>query len=134
MSDDNTIRIVEVQETKFGEKAVVDSPYDAKNYIKHLPWKEYSEELKEHESLQSKAEARAGADTNTKTSAFLTPFTEMEQYGFSDDFATHVSWDPSALDTGGAWTIDVEALEEAVDFWQFAGFDVEVDVDVDVDV
>lgn len=134
MSDDNTIRIVEVQETKFGEKAVLDSPYDAKNYIKHLPWQEYSEELQEHDSLQAKAEARADDDTNTKTSMFRDPLIDMEQYGFSDDFATHVGWDPSALDTGGAWTIDVEALDEAVDFWQFAGFTVEVDANIDLDV
>lgn len=132
MSDDNTIRIAEVQETRFGEKAVIDSPYDAKHYIKVLPWKEYAEELTEYDSLKDKAETRW--DENLKTSEMRDLFAEVDQYGFSDDLATHASWDPGALDGGGAWTIDVDAVEEVADFWRFAGFEVEVDVDIDLDV
>ncbi len=127
MSDDNTIEIVEVQETDFGEKAVVDSPFDAKDYIKHLPWKEYQEEVDEHGSLKEKAESRG---TNVKSSEMLEVFDAMEKYGFSDDFATHVSWDPDALSGDGAWTIDREAVEEAADFWQFVGFNVEINADL----
>lgn len=118
MSGD-TIEIAEIQETDFGEKAVIESPFEAKDYIKHLPWQEYSEEVAEHGSLKGKAESRG---TNTKTSELVEVFDAMEEYGFSDDFATHVSWDNQQK----AWTIDVDAIDEAADFWQFAGFTVEV--------
>jgi len=127
---DNKIRVAEIQETDFGEKAVIDSPFDAKAHIKHLPWKEYSEEVSEHGSLEGKAQSRG---TNTKTSELYPVFEEMEQYGFSDDFATHVSWEPDAIGPDeGAWTIDVEALPEATDFWEFAGYTVVNDTDVDL--
>lgn len=129
MVDDSTIRVVEVQETEFGEKAVIDSPYESKEYISNLPWKEYQDELQEHGSLKKKAESRG---TNVKTSEMLEVFDAMEQYGFSDEFATHVSWDPNALGPEeGAWTIDVEAVEEAADFWQFVGYNVQIDCDLD---
>jgi len=130
MSDKNTILAVEIQETDFGEKVVLDSPYDSRHIIKNLPWKEYGEEVSEYGSLKEKAEARG---TNTKTSQLMEVFDAYEQYGFSDDFATHVSWDPEALgpDTG-AWTIDREAWVEAADFFQFAGYTVEVEDDVEL--
>lgn len=129
MSDD-TITAVEIQEQDFGEKVVIQSPFEAKDLIKHLPWKAYSEEVDEYGSLKEKAEARG---TNTKTSQLMEVFDAYEKYGFSDDFATHVSWDPNALgpDTG-AWTIDREAWTEAADFFQFAGYTVEVEDDVDL--
>jgi len=127
MTDDNEIVITEVQETDFGEKAVVDSPFDAKDYIKHLPWKEYQEEVSEYGTLKQKAADRG---TNVKTSELLEVFDAMEQYGFADDFATHVSWDPNALGGDGAWTIDREAVEDAADFWQFCGFNVEISTDL----
>lgn len=121
---DNTILAVEVQETDFGEKVVLDSPFESRHHIKHLPWKEYSEEVQEHGSLEEKAKSRG---TNTKTSELQEVFDAMEQYGFSDDFATHVSWDPEAMGPdSGAWTIDVEAWTEAADFFQFCGYSVEV--------
>lgn len=129
MSED-TIEAVEVQETDFGEKVVIKSPFEAKDLIKHLPWKEYGEEVSEYGSLKEKAEARG---TNTKTSELIQVFDAYEKYGFSDDFATHVSWDPEALGPDqGAWTIDREAWVEAADFFQFAGYNVEVADDVDL--
>lgn len=129
MSDDNTIRVVEVIETDFGEKAVIDSPFESKEYIKHLPWKEYGEEVGEHGSLKAKAESRG---TNTKTSELMEVFDAMAQFDFSDDLSTHVSWNPNALDGSGAWTIDRESVGEVVNFWEFAGFNVEVEDDVNV--
>ena len=127
---DNTILAVAVQETDFNEKVVLDSPFEAKDYIKFLPWKAYSEEVKEHGSLKGKAESRG---TNTKTSQLTEVFADIEQYGFSDDFATHVSWDPEALGpNSGAWTIDVNSFDEARDFFEFAGYNVEVADDVDL--
>ena len=128
--DKNTIIAVEIHETDFGEKVVLDSPFEAKDTIKHLPWKEYQEEVDEYGSLKQKAESRG---TNTKTSELTEVFDAMEQYGFSDDFATHVSWDPAALgpDTG-AWTIDADAFTEAKDFFEFCGYSVEVADDVDL--
>lgn len=129
MADKNTITVTGVVETTYGEKAVIDSPYEAKDAISHLPWKEYKEEIAEHGSLREKAESRG---TNTKTSELIELFNAIEQYGFSNDFATHQSWDPNALDDGGAWTIDKDAVPEAVDFWQFLGYTVEMDDAVDL--
>lgn len=127
MSDD-TITLVEVQETQYGEKVVIDSPYETKEWISNLPWKEYSEEVAEHGSLQEKAEDRG---INTKTSELIDVFAEMETYGFSPDLATHNTWDPNALDGSGAWTIDLDAVEEVIDFWEFAGLTVEVSNEVE---
>jgi len=131
MVDDNTIRVESIQEQKYGEKAVIDSPYAAKDYIKFLPWKAYEDELDEHGSLKGKAQNRG---TNTKTSELMKLFDEMEKYGFSNDFATHVSWDPDALDGDGAWTIDAGSVPEAADFWQFAGYTVTTGEGVDLEV
>lgn len=127
MSDDNTIVIDSVQETDFGEKAVVDSPFETKDYISNLPWKEYQEEVSNHGSLKEKAVANG---TNVKTSQLTEVFGAMEKYRFSDDLACHQSWDPDALGGDGAWTIDKEAVEEVTDFWQFCGFNVEINTDV----
>lgn len=127
---DNTIKAVKIQETDFGEKVVLDSPYESKDYIRHLPWKEYQEEVNEHGSLKSKAESRG---VNTKTSELMDVFDAMEQYGFSDEFATHVSWDPDALGPDeGAWTIDREAFGEASDFFEFCGYNIEVEDGVEL--
>lgn len=123
MSDD-VIRAVEVQEQDFGEKVVLDSPFEAKDVIKHLPWKAYEDEVSEYGSLKEKAADRG---TNVKTSELQDVFDAYEAFGFSDDFATHVSWDPNALGPdSGAWTIDVESFEEAAQFFEFAGYTVEV--------
>ena len=127
MSDDNTIVIDSVQETDFGEKVVVDSPFETKDYISNLPWKEYQEEVSNHGSLKEKAAANG---TNVKTSQLTEVFDAMEKYGFSDDLSCHQSWDPDALGGSGAWTIDKEAVEEVTDFWQFCGFNVEINADV----
>jgi len=124
MSDD-TITAVEVIETDFDEKVAIDSPYESRHYIKNLPWKEYGKEVDEHGSLKGKAESRG---INTKTSQLTEVFGAMEEYGFSDDFACHQSWDPDALGAGnGAWTVDRSAWQELADFFQFAGYDVEVE-------
>lgn len=127
MSDD-AIKAADVLETDFGEKVALDSPYESRHLLKYLPWKEYSAEVSEYGSLKEKAEARG---TNTKTSELLQVFEAYEAYDFSDDFATHISWDPVALgpDTG-AWTIDRDAWVEAADFFEFAGYEVEVADDV----
>lgn len=124
MSDDNTIRVAAVIETQYQEKVALDSPYSSRHYLKHLPWKSYEEEVDEHGSLKAKAESRG---TNVKTSELMEVFDAYEQYGFSDDFAAHQSWEPDALGPDdGAWTIDKDSFEEAADFFEFAGFTVEV--------
>lgn len=127
---DNTILAVAVEEQDFGEKVILDSPYESRHIIKNLPWKEYSEEISEHGSLKRKAESRG---INTKTSELTEVFDAMDEYGFSDSLACHQSWDPEALgpDTG-AWTIDVEAFEEVKDFFEFCGYHVEVADDVNI--
>ncbi len=128
MSED-TIRAVEVYEGDFQEKVVLESPYEARHILKHLPWQEYEAEVNEYGSLREKAEARG---TNTKTSELFQVFEAYEKYGFSDKFSTHIGWDPDALGGNGAWTIDANSFAEAADFLQFAGYTVEVADDVDL--
>jgi len=124
---ENTITVAKIIETKWGEKAVIDSPFEAKDYIKHLPFKQYQQEVDEYGSLKEKAAARG---TNVKTSQLFEVFDAMETYGFPNTFATHVSWDPDALDGDGAWTIDRDAVETAADFWQFVGFNVQIEANL----
>jgi hypothetical protein len=126
---EETITAVAVLETDFGEKVALDSPYESRHYLKHLPWKEYSKEVDEYGSLKEKAEARG---TNTKTSELMEVFNKYEKYGFSDDFETHISWNPEALGGDGAWTVDRDCWDEAADFFEFAGYAVEVEDDVQV--
>lgn len=117
MSED-TITAFEVQETDFGEDLVIQSPYDAKEFIQALPWKTLAEEEEEHGSLRAKLEDRGVADSAIKAA---------EDFNFSDDFAAHPSWDASALGPdSGAWTIDKDAWNEASEFFEFVGFDTEV--------
>jgi hypothetical protein len=118
MSDEDTIEAVEVQETEYGEKAVLQSPFDAKDFIQALPWKELQEEIEEHGSLRQKLEDRGVAEG---------AIAAAEDFDFSDDFASHVSWDSNALGyDDGAWVIDVQAWDEASEFFEHCGFDVEV--------
>lgn len=127
MSEDNTIEIAAIQETDFGENAVIDSPYESKEHISNLPWNEYQEEIDEHGSLREKAKSRG---QNVKTSELIDVFDAMETFGFSPDFACHQSWDPDALGGDGAWTIDKGAVDEAADFWEFCGYNVEITADL----
>lgn len=119
-----TIKAVAIIETDWDEKVALESPYESKEYLSNLPWKAYSEEIDEYGSLKAKAESRG---TNVKTSELMEVFDAYEQYGFSDDFAAHQSWEPDALGPDdGAWTIDKDSFEESADFFEFAGFTVEV--------
>lgn len=130
MADDNTIKAVAIIETDWDEKIALDSPYESRHILQYLPWKAYSEEIDEYGSLKEKAEARG---TNTKTSELMEVFDAYEQFGFSDDFSTHISWNPDALGPDeGAWTIDKDAWGEAAEFFEFAGYSVEVADDVNL--
>lgn len=116
---DEAIVAVEVQETEYGEKVAIQSPFDAKDFIKVLPWKELQEEEEEYGSLREKAVSRGmGSDAVAIEAA--------EDFEFSDDFAAHASWEPNAFGyEDGGWTIDVEAWDEAKEFFEFCGFEVE---------
>jgi len=130
MSDDDTITAEAIIETQYQEKVALDSPYEARHLVKFLPWKEYAEEISEYGSLKEKAQARG---TNTKTSELIQVFDAYEKYGFSDDFACHQTWDDSALGPDkGAWLIDKNCWTEAADFFEFAGYSVEVADDVNL--
>jgi len=121
--DEDTIVAVEVQETDYDEKVVLQSPFDAKDFIKVLPWKELSEEVSEHGSLREKAVSRGMGQDAVAIQAIED---YMEQEGLPADFAAHASWDPNALGyEDGGWTIDAAALEQAFDFFEFAGFETE---------
>jgi|APHM01.1.fsa_nt_gi hypothetical protein len=129
MSDEGTITVVEVQETQFGEKVLLDSPYESRHLIKHAPWKKYEEEVEEYGSLREKAESRG---VNTKTSELFRVFDTFEMFEFSDEFAAHQSWESDALDGGGAWSVDRECWDELSDLFEFAGYEVAVSDDVNL--
>lgn len=117
---------VEIQETDFGEKVVIDSPYDAKDFIKVMPWKKYEEEIEEHGSLGEKAVSRGMGRDNVAIEA-------AEEFDWSDDTATHASWESEALGPeSGAWTVDRESFDEVAEFLEFSGFPVKVTAGVEV--
>jgi hypothetical protein len=115
MSED-TITAVAVLETEYGEKVVLDSPFEAKDFINALPWKTLPEEADEHGSLRAKLEKRDVDDAAIQAA---------EDFEFSEDFAGHASWEPDTLGGDGAWAIDVSAFDEAREFFEFVGYDVE---------
>jgi hypothetical protein len=113
---------VEVQETKYDEVVVLETPYDAKDFIDALPWNTLEEEEEEHGDLRTKLENRDVADAAIQAA---------EDFNFSDTFSAHQSWDPNALGRdNGAWTIDRDALGEALEFFEFCGFEVENNTNV----
>lgn len=120
---EDAIVAVEVQETDFGEKVIINSPFDAKDFIKVLPWKEVQEEISEYGSLREKALSRGMGADNVAIDA-IEDYHENE--GFSSTFAAHASWEPDALGKDdGAWAIDAAAWDEASDFFEFCGFDTQ---------
>lgn len=118
MTSENEIVAAEIQETNFGEKVALQSPFEAKDFIKVLPWGEHEEEVEE---AGSKAAVHAGQDLDGAA------INAAEDYGFSPTLSTHRSWDSNALGIDeGAWTVDKDAFDEVADFLEFAGFDVSV--------
>lgn len=97
---ENTITIEEIVETDFGEKAAIDSPYEAKQFIKFTPWSE--DDGVNYDELEDD--------------------TETPEFEFSDDFAAYHTWDPDAY----RWMVNVESLSETIDFLESVGFEVEV--------
>ena len=61
---DEPITVTMIQETNFDEEAVLNSPYEARFVVKHLPWKEYQEEALE-------AFQYAGFDTEIESGVTL---------------------------------------------------------------
>jgi len=99
-----TITATEIVETNFGEKVLLDSPFEAKQFIKYMPWS-------------------AGDGVNYDE---LEEDTETPDFEFSDDFECHSSWDPDEY----AWAIDVDSFGEAKAFFESVGYEVTVDADV----
>lgn len=124
MVDDDTIRAVQIVETEYDEKVALESPFEAKEFIDSLPWNETQEEIEEHGSLRNKLEGR-GVSPSAIDAA--------EQFGFSNEFAAHSTWEPNALGyEEGAWLIDVDAFDEAAEFFEFCGYKVEIADDVEL--
>lgn len=124
MPDEDVIRAERIIETDFGEKVALDSPFEAKEFISALPWKEHQEEVEEHGSLANKLRSR---DVDS------TAIDAAEDFGFSDEFAAHATWDSSALSPErGAWLIDVDTFHEAADFFEFCGYRVEIPDNVEL--
>lgn len=119
---EDTIKADTVIETSYGEKLALQSPYDAKDFIQALPWKTFAEEIEENGSLRAKLERRDVAEAAIKAA---------EDFNFSDNFASHASWDPDALGIDdGAWVIDVDAWDEAAEFFEHCGFEIENGTDL----
>jgi hypothetical protein len=101
MTEDTlTIVAEEIVETRFGEKVYIDSPYEAKQYIKYMPW---------------------SADDGPNTDE-LESDTEVPSFEFSEGFETHASWDSDEY----KWALDAETFNEAIDFFKSVGFEVEI--------
>lgn len=100
---DNTITAVAVVETNFGEKVALDSPFEAKQFIKFMPWS--SDDGVNYDELDD--------DVDTP------------DFEFSDGFETHSSWDPDNYQ----WQIDVDSFEEAREFFESVGYTVSVETD-----
>lgn len=128
MAQEGEIVLTEIQETEWDEEAVLDSPFEAKDFIKVLPWDEYGEEVAEYGSLREKMRERNDKWTDQMAAAADAVEAYDEAEGFSDDFSTHVSWDADL----NKWTIDADAFEEARKFWEFAGFEVNTSPGVSV--
>lgn len=129
---DEPITALEVHETEYEEKVVLDFPFDAKDFIKIMPWGEYSEEVANNGSLRAKAVSRGMSEDNV---AIKAAEDYHEQHGFSDDFATHTDWDKDGFGIPGVeWAVDIDAdsFEEARRFLEFCGFEVEVADDVNL--
>lgn len=122
------IVLTDIQETQWDEEAVLDTPFEAKDFIKVLPWNSYEEELDEYGSLRKKSHERQMEIDSAALDA-VEAYEDSGQ-GFPDDFATHVSWDGQI----NKWTIDADSFEEARKFWEFAGFTVSVSPSVDTDL
>jgi hypothetical protein len=114
---EDTIVAVEVQETDYGEKVALQSPFDAKDFIKALPWEQVRDEVSDHGSLAEMAQSgdvAAGA------------VDAVSDFDFSDDYASHASWDPNAFGyEDGGWTVDADTLDETMEFFEFVGFETE---------
>lgn len=110
---DDTIVAVDVIETEYGEKVALQSPFDAKDFIKAMPFMAYGS----YDDYEQ--ELRSNDLPNGAIQAAL-------DFDFSNDFATHRSWDPNAFgrDDGG-WVVDKDALAESFDFFEHCGFEVE---------
>lgn len=126
MTEDSEIVLVEIQETEWDEEAVLDSPFDAKDFIKVLPWKTYAEEIEEYGSLREKNEQR---DMGLNDAALDAIEAYDAEHGIPDDFATHNSWDAQQ----NSWVIDADSFEQAREFWEFAGFPVSVAPHIDLE-
>lgn len=96
---DNTIRFTEIIETEFGEKCVLESPYEAKNYINALAW---NEEEDYDESRLDEGET-------------------IPDFDFPEGFATHKNWDSE----NSRWTVDAEAVPVLTEYFEAAGFEVD---------
>jgi len=124
----DVITAVEVQETDFGEKIVLQSPFEAKDFITVLPWKEFQEEVAEYGSLREKAVSR-GIDPDSVAIQAIEDY--IDEGGLSDTFAAHASWESDALGRNeGAWMIDVDAWDEAQRYFEFCGFETENKTDL----
>jgi len=101
MTEDTlTIVAEEIVETRFGEKVYIDSPYEAKQYIKFMPWS--ADDGANPEELESD--------------------TQVPDFEFSDEFETHASWDADEY----KWALDATTFNEAIEFFKSVGFEVEI--------
>lgn len=111
---DNPIHAEEVIETQYGEKVVLDSPFDAKDFIKAMPFMEYGS----YDDYTAELEEGGVADGAINAA---------EDFDFSEGFASHRSWNPTALGPdNGAWVVDADSFEETREFLEHCGFEVEV--------
>jgi hypothetical protein len=96
----NKIVIERIVETSYGEKAYLDSPYEAKDFIKALPW---------------------GEDDSFDHSVFDGESPDDPEIG-----PTHRSWDSDA----NQWHLDASVVPSVIEYFEDNGFEVESQIPV----
>jgi len=108
-----TVRIKEIVESEYGEKAIIDISYDHRHYVQVLPWGDGQH-------------GEAGVPQSDRVPDFIGE--DAESYDWPDDYEAHQNWN------GDNWEIDVDALDEAISFWKAQDFNIELATDIDVTV
>lgn len=105
MSNKGTIRLTKVVETQYGEQSVIDSPFEARFWVKVLPWQDGEPSL---ERIDPEEEYAAEAVEAAKE----------HDFGASE---VRPSWDPQE----SSWQIRNDEADAAIEFWEKNGWSVE---------
>lgn len=98
---DNTVKFGETIETEYGEKTVLDSPYEAKGYLNALPF----------QPDDDFDESRLEEDD------------DVPAFNFPDEFGAFQTWDAD----NSRWMVAADSVDVLKEYFEEAGFDVEIE-------